>query len=249
MDTGIGPTLRDARNRRKVELSEVEAATKIRARFLRAMENEDWDVLPGGAYSRGFVRTYATYLGLDGDRLAEDYRRATEPPGGERAPKRLEPVPTAARRRRSGPSGRVVLAVVSVGMVALLIGIGLAGGENGDDPGVTVGEPGDERQQVRTEPAVKPGVAVRLAATAEVWVCLLDADEEALVDGEILAVGAEAGPYRSEGFELASGNGSLTIFVDGRRAEVAPSSSPIGYRVDADGELVELEEGERPDCE
>ena len=48
MDTGIGATLREARNRRKVDLSEVEAAIKIRVRYLQAIENEEWDLLPGG---------------------------------------------------------------------------------------------------------------------------------------------------------------------------------------------------------
>ena len=81
MDTGIGPTLREARNRRKVDLSEVEAAIKIRVRYLQAMENEEWDALPGGAYTRGFIRTYASYLGLDGERLADDYRRSDRAAG------------------------------------------------------------------------------------------------------------------------------------------------------------------------
>ena len=71
MQSGIGSTLREARKRRKIELSEVEAATKIRPAYLRAIEAEDWDALPGDAYARGFVRTYAAYLGLDGARLAD----------------------------------------------------------------------------------------------------------------------------------------------------------------------------------
>src|SRR5690349_22899867 len=85
MASGVGPTLREARNRRKVDLSTVEAATRIRVRFLRAIENEEWDVLPGGVYTRGFIRTYASYLGLDGERLAEDFRNEVED-AGARAP-------------------------------------------------------------------------------------------------------------------------------------------------------------------
>lgn len=250
MDTNLGATLREARNRRKVDLSEVEAAIKIRVRFLRAMENEEWDALPGGAYTRGFIRTYANFLGLDGERLAEDYRRDAEPAGAERVPKRVEPVPTAVRRQRPAIPGRVLVAVVSVGLVAAMIGIGLAGGEDGGEPTVPVGDGKREpAKPVAASESAKPGVAVRLAATAEVWVCLLDAREETLVDGEILEEGVEAGPFRSAGFEFASGNGSLTMFVDGKRAEVPPSSSPIGYAIDSDGTLSPLEEGERPDCE
>ncbi len=102
MDTGIGATLREARNRRKIDLSEVEAATKIRLRYLRAMENEEWDLLPGGSYPRGFIRTYASFLGLDGERLADDYRRGAEAAvGSERTPRPESTVgsPRPPRRR------------------------------------------------------------------------------------------------------------------------------------------------------
>lgn len=252
MDTGIGPTLREARNRRKADLSEVEAAIKIRVRYLQAMENEEWDALPGGAYTRGFIRTYAAYLGLDGERLADDYRRATGPAGGERAPKRVEPVPTARRGRRPLVSSRLVIAVVCLVLVAVVIGIALAGGNGGSSSSSTAVSNGTKARKKHAQaPAAtsKPGVAVRLTATAEVWVCLLDAKEEPLVDGQILEEGAEAGPFRSNGFEVAFGNGSVAMFVDGKQADVPESSSPVGYRVDSGGKLIALEEGERPNCE
>lgn len=253
MDTGIGATLRESRIRRKIELSEVEAAIKIRVRYLRAIENEEWDALPGGAYTRGFIRTYAIYLGLDGERLADDYRRATAPAGGERAPRRVEPVPASARGGGPRISGRLLIAAVCLLLVALAVGIGLAGGD-GDSPlapSPVTGDRGGSNEESRRSAAApaKPGVAVRLAATAEVWVCLLDADERPLVDGEILEDGGEAGPFRSAGFELALGNGSVEMFVDDKQAEIPPSSSPVGYRIDTGGELIALEEGERPDCE
>jgi cytoskeleton protein RodZ len=252
VDTGIGPTLREARNRRKVDLAEVEAAIKIRVRYLRAMENEEWDALPGGAYTRGFIRTYASHLGLDGDRLAEDYRRATAPPGGERVPSRVEPVPTGARAGRSKASSRLLVAAVCLVLVALAIGIGLAGGGGDDSPGPSPAASDGKGERVRQDQAVnatRPGVTVRLEATAEVWVCLLGADERPLIDGQILAEGAAAGPFLSKGFEVALGNGSVTMLVDGEPAALEESSSPVGYRVDRSGELIALEEGERPDCE
>jgi cytoskeleton protein RodZ len=252
VDTGIGPTLREARNRRKIDLSEVEAAIKIRVRYLQAMENEEWDALPGGAYTRGFIRTYASYLGLDGDRLADDYRRATGPPGGERVPKRVEPVPASRRRTSPRVSSRLVIAAVCLLLVAVLVGIALAGGGGDPSPSPTAAGEGKQARKKHREAAgttTKPGIAVRLAATAEVWVCLLDAQEEPLVDGQILEEGAEAGPFRSKRFEVAFGNGSVTMFVDGKQASVPPSSSPVGYRVDSGGELIALEEGERPSCE
>src|SRR5258707_705455 len=65
----IGETLREARMRAKIDISEVEASTKIRAKYLRALENEDWDLLPGSTFVRSFLRTYADYPGLDRLRL------------------------------------------------------------------------------------------------------------------------------------------------------------------------------------
>jgi cytoskeleton protein RodZ len=253
VDTGIGATLRETRNRRKIDLAEVEAAIKIRVRYLQAIENEEWDALPGGAYTRGFIRTYAGYLGLDGDRLADDYRRSTAPPGGERPPKRVEPVPTGTRRRGPRIPGRLLAAAVSLAVLGLLIVIGLAGEEGGDGapspaPSATAEGQRGERPAA-AEPAARRGVTVQLAATAEVWVCLLDASEEPLIDGQILAEGAEAGPFRSVGYELALGNGSVTMLVDGKPAEVEESSSPVGYEIGPGGDLTALEEGERPDCE
>ena len=58
----IGETLREARMRRRIDMTEVEAATKIRAKYLRALENEEWDLLPGPTFVKTFLRTYAEYL-------------------------------------------------------------------------------------------------------------------------------------------------------------------------------------------
>jgi hypothetical protein len=252
VDNGIGSTLRKARDRRKVELSEVEAAIKIRVRYLRALENEEWDALPGDAYTRGFIRTYAYHLGLDGERLADDYRRTIAPAGEERAPQRVEPVPAAVRRDGSRVSNRLLIAGVCLALGAVVVAIALAGeeGDGGGRPAPATPEAGEKGVQRGAENvAAKPGVTMRLVASAEVWTCLLDADSKPLVDGEILSEGSEAGPFRSDGFELALGNGSVEMVVNGKPAEIEESSSPVGYRIDSKGKLIALEEGERPDCE
>jgi transcriptional regulator with XRE-family HTH domain len=251
MDPGIGATLREARNRRKLDLSEVEAAIKIRPRYLSALENEEWDVLPGGAYTRGFIRTYAAYLGLDGDRLADEYRSATAPAGGERVPRRIEPVPASARRDGRRLSGPVLVALVVLGLVAVAVGIGLAAGGGGESSPVGPEAKGVKKHAKHHQGkavAAKPGVSLRLAATAEVWVCVLDGSERPLVDGQILETGAEAGPFRSKGFAMAFGNGEVSLTIDGRRANTPASNSPVGYEVGSGGKLKPLEEGERPTC-
>jgi cytoskeleton protein RodZ len=251
VDTGIGPTLREARSRRKLDLPEVEGAIKIRVRYLQAIENEEWDALPGGAYTRGFIRTYASYLGLDGDRLVEDYRRHAAPPAAQHVPSRVEPVPTGMRKSGSPLMGRVLVAAVCVGLAAVVVAIALTGGDGDSSsrPSTARNSAGKATKPERGMTAGKRGVAMRLEATAEVWVCLLNGDGVPLVDGQILQEGTEAGPYRSRDFEIALGNGSVEMVLDGERAEIEESSSPVGYRVESGGKLIALEEGERPECE
>ena len=60
--------------RARIDISEVEAETKIRAKYLRALENEEWDLLPGPTFVKSFLRTYADALGLDSRALVEEYK-------------------------------------------------------------------------------------------------------------------------------------------------------------------------------
>ena len=75
----IGDTLRRERQRRNLELAKIAGELKISARFLEAMERDDFGKLPGGVFTRSFVRQYAAYLGLDADELAAEMERAAEP--------------------------------------------------------------------------------------------------------------------------------------------------------------------------
>jgi helix-turn-helix protein len=250
MDSGVGTILREARNRRKVELSEVEAATRIRFRYLRAIEDEEWDVLPGGVYTRGFIRTYAAFLGLDGDRLVSDYRESVEP--WHRAANAPQPEP-GGNVASGGPRGAAlavltVVAVIAVAVVAIIAIPSGGGGGSGS---------GHHRRELarKPRPEVKPppspaktGVTVELAASAEVWACLVNAKGKPLVDGLILEAGAEEGPFHSGSFTVSFGNGEVRMLIDGREAEIPATSSPIGYAIDSQGRLTKLEEAERPTC-
>src|ERR1700745_2714588 len=120
----IGETLRDARMRAHIDVSEIEAKTKIRAKYLRALENEEWSLLPGPTFVKSFLRTYAQALGLDGKALVEEYRAQHESPG-EGA---MEPTVANSQRGRvlvpgtgrgGGSTSRAYVALV--GFVALLI--------------------------------------------------------------------------------------------------------------------------------
>jgi cytoskeleton protein RodZ len=72
----FGERLKRERELREVSLKEVTVATRIGTRFLEALENEDWNKLPGGVFNRGFVRSIARYLGLDEESLLAEYDNA-----------------------------------------------------------------------------------------------------------------------------------------------------------------------------
>src|SRR3954453_16533307 len=93
----IGETLREARMRRRIDMTEVETATKIRGKYLRALENEEWALLPGPTFVKSFLRRDAEYLGLDARLLVEEYRQRYERPSTQD----LRPF-SAARRGQPG---------------------------------------------------------------------------------------------------------------------------------------------------
>src|SRR4051794_41849788 len=82
--------------RQKIDIADVETATKIRAKYLRALENEEFGLLPGNTFVKTFLRTYAEYLGLDPQLLLEEYRAGYEP----RSDSELQPYSVAARGRQ-----------------------------------------------------------------------------------------------------------------------------------------------------
>src|SRR5580692_8447420 len=99
----IGATLREARMRERIDVSEIEAKTKIRAKYLRALENEEWDLLPGPTFVKSFLRTYAQALGLDDKALLEEYRLSYEHPRD--APESIQQAGGSAARRQRARGG------------------------------------------------------------------------------------------------------------------------------------------------
>jgi cytoskeletal protein RodZ len=83
----FGERLKHERELREVSPNEVVVATRISLRFLEALENEDWDKLPGGVFNRGFVRAIARFLGLDEEKLLAEYDLAR----GDQAPEFVSP--------------------------------------------------------------------------------------------------------------------------------------------------------------
>jgi len=116
----IGSSLREARVRQGLDFPELEVATKIRGKYLRALEDEDFAQLPAQTYVKGFLRTYADHLGLDGQLYVDEFNsRYVVGEEGEvpvRTPRRVRP-----RQRRHLESKVVILAIVGIALVTALV--------------------------------------------------------------------------------------------------------------------------------
>jgi Helix-turn-helix domain len=114
----IGNSLREARVRQRLEHRDVELGTKIRARYIRALEEEEFEALPSDTYIKGFLRTYADYLGLDGQIYVDEYSSRYAAEGrDERPPDRVR-----RRRRDRGVERRAVLvALLGIAVLAALV--------------------------------------------------------------------------------------------------------------------------------
>jgi len=228
----IGATLQEARMRARIDISEVEAATKIRAKYLRAIENEEWDMLPGPTFVKSFLRTYAEYLGLDARLLVEAYKLRYEPPPSETELQALGPPvgprrPRAPRPPRLSPGWIVGLSVV--GLIVLLIVLGSIGGGDNSTPVAT-------RPSTTAKPRPKPRppaptvARLTLIPTGEVYVCLRNSNDKLIVNTTLTPdTGSQS--YRGKRFRLTVGNAAITLRVNGRSLNVQPSATATTFEI------------------
>jgi cytoskeleton protein RodZ len=122
--TGVGSSLRRAREVRGVTLDEAARDTRLRVDQLDALEREDFDVLPGEVYVRASLRTYANYLGLDPDELSGAYARGPDDVGSVPPPTKMGPVERAIAASRIRDNQRFLL-IVAVSILLILVAFGL----------------------------------------------------------------------------------------------------------------------------
>ena len=116
----IGSSLREARLRKELDVAECERQTKIRAKYLRALEDEQFDLLPSQTYVKGFLRSYADFLGLDGRLYVDEYASRFWV-DEERGSRRARRVRIRERRSRRTEHGMVVLTLVGLAAVTALV--------------------------------------------------------------------------------------------------------------------------------
>jgi Helix-turn-helix domain/RodZ C-terminal domain len=117
----IGSSLREARTRQDLDFPELEERTKIRPKYLRALEDEQFEILPAPTYVRGFLRSYAEALGLDGQPFVDEYNSRFAV-GEEDVPVRVRRVPQPRSRDRAPRESRIaVLALLGIAVVTALV--------------------------------------------------------------------------------------------------------------------------------
>jgi len=117
----IGASLREARVRQNLDFPELEERTKIRPKYLRALEDERFEILPAPTYVRGFLRSYAEALGLDGQPFVDEYNSRFAV-GEDDSPLRARRVPVPTRRDRETRESRIaVLALLAITVAAALV--------------------------------------------------------------------------------------------------------------------------------
>lgn len=252
----IGEVLKRARARQKIDIQTVEEQTKIRTKYLRALENEEWEVLPGHPYAKGFLRTYAQFLGLDPDALVDEYRRTVESSlGANTSVQFAEPV--LERRRRLGePSRRRwplrVGAVVLVG--AAVVGTLLVLGGSGQDSEHHAHNgkrghrhSGSGRGGANAGASTSKPVILSLVTHDDMQVCLVPGHGRPLIDSQTLISGAKGGPFppaKNYRLDLDSG-GAVTVTLDGKPQRVH-SKEPASFNIDSNGVAATSFEG--PNC-
>ena len=243
--------------RRRIDMTEVETATKIRGKYLRALENEEWDLLPGPTFVKSFLRTYAEYLGLDARLLVEEYRQRYERPSTQdltpfSAARRGQP---GRRRRAPGLAGPVlaVAGFVLVVLVGLYVLGSFGGGDDQETPAANhqatpTATPKARKKKESKKAAAPSEVKLRLVATGPVYVCLVDSAGKQVIDEQTLATGTRTRTYKSRLFRTNFGNDNVRMLVDGKSYSVAASADPIGYVVRPGRAPRRLSDSARPDC-
>ena len=225
--------------RQKIDIAEVESATKIRAKYLRALENEEFSLLPGNTFVKTFLRTYAEYLGLDSQLLVEEYRVDYEPRGeNELQPMVSRPSRRTERRRprpsRGPPGPGTAIIVVAVAILAILAVLGLTGGSGGGGGGgksSTTTEQATKKKQHKkkhkTAPAKPHSVRLKIVPTGLTYICV-----DRGVGTAVLFNNTTSSPQSFKGKRLRANIGDAAnarVFSNGKKVPITTQAISIGW--------------------
>ncbi len=215
----IGNSLREARVRRGVDFAQAELGTKIRGKYLRALEDEQFSLLPAQTYVKGFLRTYAEYLGLDGQLYVDEYnsRFVTGADDHEPRIRRSRARPERRARRFETNVILVVLAAIAVVTVIVISAWKASGGGS---------HSGSAPARTTTSTSTAPRVAAPLLAVTA-------------TDGSAHVIARRGSAGGDVVFDGTVSKGDHTVAIRGRLLWVS-ISSPENLRVAVRGHVVHI---------
>jgi cytoskeletal protein RodZ len=236
----IGASLKDARLRKGVDLAQAESATKIRGKYLQALEDESFEQLPSPTYIKGFLRSYAEYLGLDGQLYVDEFNSRYVAP--EEQPIRVRRTARPARHRRV-QRNVLVAALVGIAVVTTIVIVAWKSGSPSPQhvPGLspsttTPRKPARKPQNPHRAAAAKPTIVLK-AVGAPVFLIAVRKNSPT---GQILFEGKEIAPGHSIHFrrrKLWVNTGTpeaLRVAVDGKPKRL-PGGKPSVFVVTSRG--------------
>ncbi|CAN5743807.1 DUF4115 domain-containing protein [soil metagenome] len=216
----IGSSLREARLRQELDFPELEARTKIRPKYLRALEDERFDTLPAPTYIKGFLRSYADALGLDGQPFVDEYtsRFSTE----EETVVYARRAPATPRRDHSARESR--MAVLALLGIAVLTALVIAAWRFGGPENETVPRLDAQGQNPATAPSRPAAGRVKLVVRAVRGGSWMEV-RAGSVSGQLLYSGTlERGqqkPFQGRRLQLALAEPeNVVVRVNGNRVEL-----------------------------
>ena len=229
--------------RARIDIGEVEVGTKIRAKYLRALENEEWDLLPGPVYVKSFLKTYGDFLGLDSRLLVDEFKRRYERPSDHE----IRAMATTARDRDRRPAAtrRVSNAllrpgvVIVLALVVIVVALYVIGNQNGKTPAGSGkiapatktngthhhrrhhGKGGGAATNTSTTgttstPVVPKQATLKLVPTATVWICVQNQAGRPLMTARDYSAGEVLPPVKARQMLITLGNTSVTMTADGK---------------------------------
>jgi cytoskeleton protein RodZ len=251
----IGSSLREARERRNLSYGQVEADTAIRTRYIRALEDEDFHILPGPTYTKGFLRAYAEYLGLDGQPFVDEFNSRHHDPRSaiEHQPIASRPRSRPHQRRRRRESNLIMIALAAIVAVSFLVVLALRFPPQPTAPyNTNTGTTTSTAAPHTTTVTLKKRFRVTIAPSATTWIeaTVGSPTGPAVIADGGLDLGAPHGltisptdhptiTFRSrKPIYLAVGApGSVTLKIDGRQVPLPHVASGHRVRLDATGAI------------
>ena len=230
----IGSSLKEARVRQGLEFAEIETGTKIRGKYLHALEDEHFDVLPGETYIKGFLRTYAEYLGLDGQLYVDEFNSRYV------APEEIQPIRarrtahTRSHRRVQG--GVLVAALVGIAVVTALVIVAWTSGSPSKQNLAGVNPTTPKKHKTHAPAPARARITLRAVRSN---VSLL-AVRKGGPTGKVLLENVELAPGEAKHFTrrkiwIQTGTPeNLRVIVNGKRVTF-PGGKPLAFIVTARG--------------